>query len=236
MLRHLIPAFLSLSLITACATPQSHAPQIDEDACGIVRSQVEDELNPELEACAAAGDVRALAYLGMLYLGASDSSSPESYGFGAGIAPAELLAEGRRLIELAAERGNAEAQNELGLAYFRGDFGYEINTDLAFDWLSAATEGGDNIAPLNLARMYFSGRGVALSTRDGERYLRLSAERKYKPGRCSLAYWLDRGADAARQAEARALREAAARSDDGYECSDFDVIEELFVSELSDSI
>lgn len=228
MIRTSLLALAAIAMLFACATapvPAVDAPAPDD--CGVVRAQDENVTSPELEACAVRGIASAEARLGMLYWGESASSYRGSRGIAETLTVPELQAEGRRLIESAARNGNSEAQNELGLAYLDGEYGMETNLDEALRWLRAATDGGDSIAPYNLARMYFSGRGVMQSAAEGETHLRLSARRGYKPGRCSLARWLDQHSDRASRAEASALRYAATRDDYGYGCAAHDIMEEM---------
>lgn len=238
MSRALAPGLVFAALVGACAATYPPVAQVESDECGVGRSQTEHQSNAELEACAEGGNPRAQAYLGMLYLGAASSEyfNPTSRGLDPNFTRSELLTEGRRLIESAAQSGNAEAQNELGHAYLEGEYGFEVRTDLALVWLRAATDNGDSIAPYNLARLLFAGRGIAQSLTDGEAYLRLSASRGYKAGRCSLARWLDQYSDHAHQAEARALRDAAARDDYGLGCATHDIMDELPVIEEDSSI
>jgi TPR repeat protein len=208
----------TLLVLTAVAiAPAAALPTATPDACGVLRSQRDNDTNPELEACAARGDPEAQAWLGIWYLGAESGDTE--------LSDAEREAEGLRLIQQAAQGGNGAAQNELGLAYLNGEFGLSADPTEALRWFGAADAAGDMIAPYNLARVYFSGRGVRQSFMRGEAYLRASAERGYKPARCSLALLVERRRGGG--AEASALRALAALSDFDLPCAEHDIMAEL---------
>jgi TPR repeat protein len=155
-----------------------------------------------LERCAAAGDAASQAMLGMMYWGASDSElcddkgcrkgNPEKYDLSPALEHAVLEREGRRLLESAGGKGDARAQNELGLAFLDGLYGVQSDPVAARRWLTKATQLGDHIGAYNLARIYFVGLGVQRSPDTGEYLLRLSASRGYEPARCSLIVLLGR--------------------------------------------
>ncbi|MCH5292250.1 MAG: sel1 repeat family protein, partial [Treponema sp.] len=65
----------------------------------------------------------------------------------------------QELIERA-ERGDAEAQNELGEMYYDGE-GVEQDYDKAFDWFLKSAEQGNASAQMRLGFMYWCGEGVA---------------------------------------------------------------------------
>jgi len=62
-----------------------------------------------------------------------------------------------------AERGDAEAQNALGLRYAQGD-GVKLNEREAFRWFSKAAQQGNVPAQSKLGAFYYSGRGTAQNT------------------------------------------------------------------------
>jgi TPR repeat protein len=59
----------------------------------------------------------------------------------------------------AAEQGDAEAQNNLGVLYANGK-GVARDDKQAALWFRKAAEQGEAMAQLNLGRMYFNGTGV----------------------------------------------------------------------------
>lgn len=196
--------------------------------CGVSHAEAESEPNWVLELCARAGHAPAQAWLGMMYW--SDAGNEESWRFPS-LSDDELDARGRHWMELAAENGSAIAQNELGLAYLDGKFGLPQDFRLARHWLEAATQGGDEIAPVNLARMHLAGLGVLQSEGNAEAMLRLSADRGYFEGRCSLAALLERRGVAANRTEIEFLRRP--RDESGYQrvCTDNDLIRGLGLSD-----
>jgi len=62
-----------------------------------------------------------------------------------------------------AEKGNAEAQNALGLRYAQGD-GVKLNEREAVRWFSKAAEQGNVAAQSKLGAFYYSGRGIPPDT------------------------------------------------------------------------
>ena len=217
-MRATVALIRNLLVLTAVAmAPAAALPMAAPDECGVLRSQRDNDTNPELEACAARGDPEAQAWLGIWYLGGARGNTA--------LSDAEREAEGLRLIQLAAHSGNGAAQNELGLAYLNGEFGLPADPSHALRWFISAHAAGDMIAPYNLARVYFSGRGVRQSFMQGEAYLRDSAARGYKPARCSLALLVERRRGGG--AEALTLRTLAAHSDFEAPCAEHDIMAEL---------
>jgi TPR repeat protein len=214
-------------LFAASAPAAAQQLSFPLDACGVARSRVDGRSNSALESCAARGVAGAQAQLAMMYWGAliATPPSPGLYGLDERLTVAQLQAEGHRLMESAAGLGDATAQNELGFAYYNGDYGLPADMRAAAMWLRAGADNGDEIAPFNLARLYFSGRGVRQSYSEGEDWLRLSASRGYVPAICSLARWLDAQTDRSGRAEARALRRILSRQ--GWGCGSPDYMEEL---------
>jgi len=67
--------------------------------------------------------------------------------------PAELL-------QIRADKGEAAAQLELGLAYFHGRGGVLRDFGQAFHWFRLAAEQGDPKGETNLGSLYFHGKGT----------------------------------------------------------------------------
>jgi hypothetical protein len=213
--------------------PERHV--IPGDRCGVATATQEGRSNSLLEGCANQHDAAAQAQLGMLYWEASiaqyctvrgcRTGDPQSFGLSEALGVPALQSEGRRLMQAAADAGSAIAQNELGVAYLDGTFGLAPDTHNAFRLFQSASNSGDPVAAYNLARLYFSGRGVPQSAGEGQRFLELSARRRYHAAQCSLAHFLAEKADAASAAEARELREAILRG--RVPCSSSEIMSEL---------
>ena len=140
--------------------------------CGFGKAINKDELTPALEACAAKGNTRALFWQAILKIIEADTTAGENRAMG--------------LMIKAAEAGSSEAMNEVGLAYLTGDFGLEQDYEKAREWLERATEEGDKLAPVNLARVYAGGYGVEQDLEKALAYVKLSASRGYRNSRCVL--------------------------------------------------
>jgi len=181
----------SLGLLASVLVPEAAA---QNPKCKKVVTAVDFDWvsSPEFEQCAADGDADAEALLGMMYWAASeDGGWPEEYGFDPDLTVEELRARGFASLESAAEKGQAAAMNEIGLAYLDAEYGFERDAAAAHEWLTRGSDAGDVIAPYNLARIYVQGIGVPPSAETAERFLRLSAERNYRPATCSLRVLLE---------------------------------------------
>jgi TPR repeat protein len=86
------------------------------------------------------------------------------------------IPKGLELAFKAANSGDEESQNALGLCYEEG-IGVEINNEEAFKWYSLAVKNGAGPCALhNLARCYREGKGVAIDKRKAN-YLDKQAEK-----------------------------------------------------------
>ncbi|MDX6915770.1 tetratricopeptide repeat protein [Pectobacterium carotovorum] len=81
------------------------------------------------------------------------------YNFGYGDIENENI-EALKWFRIAAEGGQRDAQNILGLAYEEGRWGVNIDGDEALKWYERAASQGDNTAQMNLGRMYYTGLRV----------------------------------------------------------------------------
>lgn len=159
------------------------------DRCGLSAATEDFTASPELVACAGAGHVRAQSLLGMIYWFASTGSGGDR-GLDPTLSEQELQDTGKRLLEsAAAKKGGRDASNELGLACLKGEFGLERDDARALQYLAIAKDGGDEIAPLNLARIYAGGYGVERNLERAEEELALSAKRGYADAQCIMAEW-----------------------------------------------
>ena len=75
-----------------------------------------------------------------------------------------------------AERGDAEAQNRLGLCYDNGTNGVQENNVEAVKWFRKAAEQGHAAAQYNLGMCYESGEGVAQAKAAAVKWYRKAAE------------------------------------------------------------
>ena len=93
-----------------------------------------------------------------------------------GLGVAKDSAEARRWWRLAAAKGHAGAQLNLGLMYYVGISVVQDYAEAA-KWYRLAAEQGNEVAQSNLARMYADGEGVAkrcpLADRFGSAWRRL---------------------------------------------------------------
>ena len=90
-----------------------------------------------------------------------------------------------------AERGNAEAQRELGTQYFLG-IGVPMDRTEAVKWFHKAIEQGDVDARCRLAYCYFNGEGVPEDKAEAVKHYRLAAELGNVEGQWKLgAYYLN---------------------------------------------
>ncbi|WP_174872413.1 SEL1-like repeat protein [Pectobacterium polaris] len=81
------------------------------------------------------------------------------YNFGYGDIENENI-EALKWFRVAAEGGQRDAQNILGLAYEEGRWGVNIDGDEALKWYERAASQGDNTAQMNLGKMYYTGLRV----------------------------------------------------------------------------
>lgn len=77
-----------------------------------------------------------------------------------------------------AEAGNADAQFDLGTAYYNGDTG-NVDYDQARRWWEKAAARGDKIAQYNLGTLYDEGRGVSQNHRIAAQWYRDAAQQGY---------------------------------------------------------
>jgi uncharacterized protein len=73
-----------------------------------------------------------------------------------------------------AEKGNVEAQYNLGVCYEEGR-GVEVDYTEAFRWYKKAAEQGDSKAQYNLSYRYYSGEGVVKDYVEAVKWCRMSA-------------------------------------------------------------
>jgi uncharacterized protein len=81
-----------------------------------------------------------------------------------------------RLVQPAAEAGDARAQSLLGLMYYRGR-GLPQDDRAAAEWFRRAADQGDTSAQFYLGGMYSEGRGVPQVYTEAARFYQMAAER-----------------------------------------------------------
>ena len=82
----------------------------------------------------------------------------ERYKDGVGVKQSDKKAI--KMYEMAAKRGNATAQYNLGVFYDQGDHGVTKSSTRAVEYYTLAAEQGNKQAQFNLGRMYATGEGV----------------------------------------------------------------------------
>lgn len=88
------------------------------------------------------------------------------------------------LLELA-DKGNPEAQFQIGVAYY---YGKEVakNQEAAFVWFRKAADQGYAAAQYALGRMYYYGHGVGQDEKEAIQWFRQAAERDYTDAQFAL--------------------------------------------------
>jgi TPR repeat protein len=97
----------------------------------------------------------------------------------------------------AAERGDAAAQYNLGVLYFRGDAVVQDYVQAA-QWYRKAADQGHADAQFNLGVMYFSGHGVRQNNADAVRWFRAAADQGLADAQNNLALMYANGSGVAR--------------------------------------
>ncbi|MDE6778463.1 MAG: sel1 repeat family protein [Alistipes sp.] len=101
-------------------------------------------------------------------------------------------AEAFELNRKAAEMGNAEAQNRLGVRYYFGN-GVKQDYAEAAEWYRKAAEQGDVLAMCNLGYYYSSGEGVKQDYAEAAEWYRMAAEHGDVSAQSSLGCFYENG-------------------------------------------
>ena len=123
-------------------------------------------------------------------------------------------------IKRAAEQGDADAQNSLGVMYAKGQ-GVAQNDAEAVKWLREAAEQGEAKAQSNLGAMYTEGRGVAQNDVEALKWFRKAAEQGFVDAQFNLGLMYVTGKGVA-QNDAEAMkwyRKAAEQGDESAQNS-----------------
>jgi TPR repeat protein len=130
--------------------------------------------------------------------------------------------EAARLYKVAADLGNADAQNNLGHMYQRGYkvgrggglHGVVLDYKAAFHFYKLAADRGHAPALFNLAAVYEDGVGVAKDEREAARLFKLAADQGHSASQQALGRLLERGRGVI-QDEREALRLYRLAADQG---------------------
>lgn len=125
----------------------------------------------EIIAAATQGDINAQYSLGLTLLNGDKATDVE---------------EAYKWLHLAAEKGHAEAQLELGNAYFYYGKGVQQNSTEALKWFLMAAEQGNAAAQNNVGSMYGKGVGVSVDYEEAVRWLKLAAAQGHPIAQNSL--------------------------------------------------
>ena len=141
----------------------------------------------EIRRRAEQGDVEAQFTLGTLY-----SFSQILFANGGRAGPESDPAEAAKWYRLAAEKGHAIAQNNLGGMYAYGR-GVPQDDAEAVKWYRQAAEQGEAEAQYNLGLMYANGAGVPENDAEAVKWYRLAAEQEFAPAQNDLGFMYDNG-------------------------------------------
>jgi len=97
-----------------------------------------------------------------------------------------------QILKPLAEKGNADAQNLMGVMYILG-LGTKKDPKTSFELFKASALQGHAVAQRNFGRMYFKGIGVAIDIDEGIRWYHLSAEQGDKTSQNILGNWYKNG-------------------------------------------
>ena len=116
-----------------------------------------------------------------------DALTPvRAYERGVELRDSNQLREAYRYVLSAAERGNKEAQFELGLWYMTGNRGVPVDYSQATPWVEKAAEQGQQDALSYIWQLYFYGKGVTQSDTRAFQWLQRGAG----AGNAMSAYYL----------------------------------------------
>ena len=123
-------------------------------------------------------------------------SNPDNRSAGKGTFESDALTQVRQ----AAERGDAQAQYNLGVAYFKGK-GAQKDYAEAAKWSLKAAEQGNAKAQYNMGVAYFHGDGVNKSYNEGVKWFRKAAENNNVKAQyyLGMAYSQGRGVEKMKQ-------------------------------------
>ena len=129
------------------------------------------------------------------------------------------LSEAIKWFLIAAEQGNAKAQNDLGFCYDKGE-GVSQNYEEAARWYRKAAEQGQVYAQYNLALAYENGEGVSQNYEEAARWYRKAAEQGHADAQFNLGNSYCNGKGVSQNYEEAAMwyRKAAEQGDADAQC------------------
>ncbi len=92
------------------------------------------------------------------------------------------------VIMMAAEKGNAEAQKNLGKCYYAGD-GVEQSYEKAVEWYTKAAEQGNASAQNKLGVCYYYGYGIVQDYEIAAKWCLMSAEQGYVKAQSNMGFY-----------------------------------------------
>ena len=188
------------------------------DLCNVVRKNTNNRQNPwssnsgiDGEFCFNIGSVAQPAKTPV-----STESAEALYQKGNEYYKKSDFAEAVKYYRQAAEKGNANAQLQLGYCYDKGK-GVQQNYEEAFKWFKKSAEQGDKIAQSNLAYCYSGGLGVTKDYTEAVKWARKSANQGYAVAECRLGNYYYHGQGVAKDyAEAVKWYRKAAEKGEEY--------------------
>lgn len=121
-------------------------------------------------------------------------------------------------LKVMAEKGDPEAQTQLGVAYMRGT-GVERDAKKGAEWYRKAADQGYANAQWNLAFAYVRGDGVTGDYKEAVRLFKLAAEQEYPPAEYDLGMMYLQGLGV-RRSRTVALDWITKSADHGYKEAD----------------
>lgn len=99
-----------------------------------------------------------------------------------------------KLLHMAADRGDSEAQFNLGSHYQKGDWGLEKDPVQAFTWFHKAAEGGHSGGQMEIGEMYREGKGIKKDDALATDWLMKAAQQGHPGGEFLLGLQYEAGA------------------------------------------
>ena len=172
---------------------------LDKAAAGIAAAQENYSVQPKADKRKEPrkpkkGQIVLAAIAAVLVIGFSVGFATGAVQVGIGLVNDFLgnSTEAVRWYTLAADRGFADGQNNLGVCYVNGS-GVELNYEEAAKWYRLAAEQGNAYGQANLGWCYEHGCGVEQSDEEAVRLYRLAAEQGNAYGQGNLGWCYESG-------------------------------------------
>lgn len=172
---------------------------LDKAAAGIAAAQENYSVQPKADKRKEPrkpkkGQIVLAAIAAVLVIGFSVGFATGAVQVGIGLVNDFLgnSTEAVRWYTLAADRGFADGQNNLGVCYMNGS-GVELNYEEAAKWYRLAAEQGNAYGQANLGWCYEHGCGVEQSDEEAVRLYRLAAEQGNAYGQGNLGWCYESG-------------------------------------------